>query len=155
MTNLLPDTHNGKGVWQGDFRVGWLDLVMTKYAITVSGGVDTLAVTHLDKMNTFPNWKLCIAYDVPIEILSANDNRILKHEKKKNAKTRIIRLRKKEVLEDLTYQESLTDLLSDVNPVYSDVISNKERYLNFIESELNLPISIVSYGPTAIQKYRR
>lgn len=40
--------HNETGPWQGDFRVGHLDLPALKYALEVSKGADYLAVTHMD-----------------------------------------------------------------------------------------------------------
>ncbi len=43
-----PEWHNHTGQWMGDFRVGHFDAVATAYAIEVCGGVDGLAITHLD-----------------------------------------------------------------------------------------------------------
>ncbi|MDT9593005.1 adenylosuccinate synthetase [Nocardioides zeae] len=47
----LPEPHNGTGEYQGDWRVGHLDLVLLRYAAEVCrrhGGLDRLAVSHLD-----------------------------------------------------------------------------------------------------------
>ncbi|BDT90247.1 adenylosuccinate synthetase [Nocardia sputorum] len=44
----LPEPHNAAGRYQGEFRLGHLDTVLLRYAIEVSGGVDGLAVNHLD-----------------------------------------------------------------------------------------------------------
>ncbi len=55
----LPERHNGHGVWQGSFRVGHFDAVALRYALDVTGGVDGLAVTHLDA----PPVRMCISYD--------------------------------------------------------------------------------------------
>ncbi|WP_040867683.1 adenylosuccinate synthetase [Nocardia exalbida] len=44
----LPEPHNAAGHYQGGFRLGHLDTVLLRYAIEVSGGVDGLAVNHLD-----------------------------------------------------------------------------------------------------------
>ena len=44
----LPEPHNGTGAWQGAFRTGHFDAVAHRYAVEVAGGVDGLAVTHLD-----------------------------------------------------------------------------------------------------------
>lgn len=48
---LLPEPANGTGRYQGDFRVGPLDPILLRYAIRACGGVDALAVTHLDSLD--------------------------------------------------------------------------------------------------------
>ena len=48
---MLPELHNGTGEYQGGFRMGHLDELLLHYAIEVSGGVDGLALTHLDAMD--------------------------------------------------------------------------------------------------------
>jgi len=45
----LPEWHNGTGAYQGGWRVGHLDTVLLRYAIEACGGVDGLALTHLDR----------------------------------------------------------------------------------------------------------
>lgn len=50
MRNLVNDDHNRTGPWQGTFRVGHFDAAMTRYALSVVGGVDGLAITHMDKV---------------------------------------------------------------------------------------------------------
>jgi adenylosuccinate synthase len=54
----LKEAHNGTGEWQGTFRTGHFDAVAHRYAITVCGGVDGLAVTHLDA----PVSRMCTSY---------------------------------------------------------------------------------------------
>jgi adenylosuccinate synthase len=44
----LPEPHNGDGGYQGPWRVGHLDAVLLRHAIRACGGIDGLAVTHLD-----------------------------------------------------------------------------------------------------------
>ena len=58
----LPDAHNGHNLWQRQFRVGYLDLVATRYALDIAGSVDCLAVTHLDRLSQLPAWNVCDAY---------------------------------------------------------------------------------------------
>lgn len=43
-----PEPHNRTDPWQGAFRVGHFDAVMARYAIRVVGGIDELAISHLD-----------------------------------------------------------------------------------------------------------
>lgn len=49
---LLPEPHNGTGRYQGDFRVGHLDLPLLRYAVRASRRVDALVVNHLDAVDT-------------------------------------------------------------------------------------------------------
>ena len=61
MTRELPDSHNGTGKWQGSFRAGHLDIPMLRYAIEVLGGLDGLAVTHVDKLGPGGVNQVCTA----------------------------------------------------------------------------------------------
>ncbi|MBN2797814.1 MAG: adenylosuccinate synthetase [Deltaproteobacteria bacterium] len=58
-TLSLPEPHNTRDPWQGDFRTGALDLVLLRYALQVSGGVDRVVLTHLDRLATGP---VCVGY---------------------------------------------------------------------------------------------
>ncbi|MBY8880659.1 adenylosuccinate synthetase [Actinacidiphila acidipaludis] len=61
---LLPEPHNGHGRWQGAFRIGHFDAVAHAYAVEVCGGVDALAVTHLDAVTRCRSLRICRAYGV-------------------------------------------------------------------------------------------
>lgn len=56
----FPEAHNDHGAWQGAWRVGWTDLAALDYALDAIGGVDDLAVTHLDRVEG--DWKICLGY---------------------------------------------------------------------------------------------
>ena len=57
LTSHLQDHHNGNNPWQREFRVGYLDFVALRYALNVTGKVDGLVVTNLDRMNAVDEWK--------------------------------------------------------------------------------------------------
>ncbi|MDX8054732.1 adenylosuccinate synthetase [Lentzea sp. BCCO 10_0798] len=44
----FPEAHNGTGEFQGAWRAGHLDANLLRYAVHCCGGIDGLAVTHLD-----------------------------------------------------------------------------------------------------------
>ena len=44
----LPEPHNGNDGFQGKFRVGHFDFTLAKQALSIVGGVDVLAISHLD-----------------------------------------------------------------------------------------------------------
>lgn len=50
---LIPEDHNYYNEWQGSFRIGPMDYGLAKRALRMVGGVDLLALSHLDK-TAFP-----------------------------------------------------------------------------------------------------
>lgn len=54
--------HNSTNQWQGNFRFGYLDLVLIKYALKACGGVDGLFLTHMDKVPQIDGspWSNCV-----------------------------------------------------------------------------------------------
>lgn len=50
----IDEVHNRRGPWQGDVRTGAFDEVLLRYAIEVCGGVDSIALTWLDRLQRGP-----------------------------------------------------------------------------------------------------
>jgi adenylosuccinate synthase len=44
-------------------RVGWFDAVMARYAVQING-IDTIAITKLDVLDTLPSIKICVGYQL-------------------------------------------------------------------------------------------
>lgn len=132
LSRTLPDVHNGAGQWQGNLRVGWFDEVLARYALAVCGGVDTLAITHVDRLKALPKNFVCREYAT------------------REGKVESLKL--KSDFTDLLYQEVLTKLLNRAVPIYEESPVNTQQFLSMIESDLQTPISIVSSGPTANEK---
>lgn len=130
MSSLMPDLHNGTGRWQDGFRVGWLDAVLTRYAIEVSGGVDSIALTHLDRIPAKPQ--------IACSYTEADGSPIV--------------LRKKAMLTDLREQEALTRLVARARPQYRSVPKNDGGFIATVERELGVHVSIASYGQTYLAK---
>jgi adenylosuccinate synthase len=131
LTAALPDACNGFGPWQQSFRVGWLDLVMLRYALELTGPLDYLAVTCLDRLDTLPELKVCRAY--------AYDT---------FAVERIVRSPRPR---DLAYQERLTDSLARCSPLL-ETLPDRAALLDLLARELGTPVGLVSEGPTAEDK---
>jgi len=51
----VRDEHNTTGEWAGRMRYGHLDGVLLRYAMQVSGGIDEIAVTHVDELDRLPD----------------------------------------------------------------------------------------------------
>lgn len=59
----IAESHNGQHPWQGDFRWGRFDGRLASYALEVSGRVDGLAITHLDRVPTSGEFLGCRSYE--------------------------------------------------------------------------------------------
>lgn len=131
LTRALPDAANGDGAWQQGFRVGWLDLVMLRYARAVVGALDYLAVTCLDRLAQAPALNICTHY-------GCDDGRF-------------DRLPMSPVRGDLTYQAQLAMLLTRVQPVLTP-LDDSGAVVSWLEDALQLPVGLVSTGPGAADK---
>jgi adenylosuccinate synthase len=125
----LADSHNQNNLWQGQFRVGHLDAVSLRYAIEVTGGVHAIALTHLDIAARRPDLKICRGYQIGDRVL-----------------TRL----KPGPPRDLEYQQRLTAMLLRARPVYDHPGSD---WPAIVEHETGAPVTLRSYGPTALDKY--
>lgn len=153
LTSALPDQYNTWNDWQRTFRVGYFDLVATRYALDVVGHLDYLALTHLDRLSTIPAPQICTAYRYqgPPDDLPAYFEHVAGHIKSIIVHSPV----------DLSHQEQLTKRLWSCLPRYQSLATlpgcqhSSERqfaYLKLLEAELNVPVAIASYGPTAIDK---
>ncbi len=124
----LPEPHNGHGAWQGAFRAGHQDAVALRYAVEVSGGVDAVALTHLDTAARHP-LRVCRSY-------RADGDRL----------TRITPGPPR----DLRWQERLTGMLLRARPEYSDPVGD---WPGVVEEVVGAPVVLRSAGPTAGHKH--
>jgi adenylosuccinate synthase len=141
----LPEPHNGNGRWQGPFRVGHLDAVALRYAVAIAGGVagaggvDAIALTHLDAARNHPaQLRICRAYDT-----HGTDTH-------GSARQHVDRL-PLGAYQDLVHQERLTQLLLTARPVYSQVI-NPEEWPDVVSEIIGAPVALTSHGPATADK---
>jgi adenylosuccinate synthase len=120
----LGESHNSDSGAQGRFRVGSLDAVALRYAIRVTGRVDGLALTHLDRLPQLPP-RICTSYSGPL------GNEI-----------------------PLDLGDYRTAHLKQTRPMYSAYESSEPQFLRRLESELVVPVMLTSNGPTFRQKCR-
>jgi adenylosuccinate synthase len=124
----LPEAHNSAGEWQGPFRVGHFDAVAHRYAAEVAGGVDGLAVTHLDAPGRCPRLRMCRSYSLD----GRPWNRIVPGPER-----------------DLDHQAWLTALLSRAQPLE---LHRPTDWAGEIGGALGAPVIVESHGPTADDK---
>ena len=131
LTTALPDARNGTHAWQQGFRVGWLDVVLLRYALNVVGHLDGLAVTCLDRVADLPELQICRGYQVGPLRIEGIIPALSPH--------------------DLAYQEQITIALAGCRPI-RERLSGPDDLLRTVQADLGLPIMITSYGPTAEDK---
>ncbi|MCE7985299.1 MAG: adenylosuccinate synthetase [Caldilinea sp. CFX5] len=131
LTAALPDACNSTGAWQQGFRVGWLDLVMLRYALAVAGPLDYLAVTCLDRLAALAEVKLCTHYQEDAGCLAAITPSPRCH--------------------DLLYQERLTQHLKHCRP-HLLTLPDSNALMAAVTTALSVPVGLLSYGPTAAEK---
>jgi adenylosuccinate synthase len=124
----LPEPHNVRNRWQGPVRSGHLDAVALRYAIEVSGGVDAIALTHLDIASRHPELQVCHSYQAPGQTV-----------------TRL----PPGPARDLDYQQQLTAMLLAARPSYT---RPKGDWAGIIEQETGAPVVVRSHGPTTADK---
>ncbi|WP_405165427.1 adenylosuccinate synthetase [Nocardia sp. NBC_01499] len=117
----FPEPHNTTGRYQGDFRLGHLDPILLRYAIAVSGGIDALALTHLDTPGTR---YATTGYATP--------NGVIDH-------------LPPGTWQDLTHQQHLTDLLSTAHPILTEI---PDDVVPWLAQTLDIPVVLTSNGPT-------
>lgn len=63
--NALPEPHNADDGYQGSFRRGWLDAALVKRSIDLLGGVNWLALSHLDVLEQRDMWRVGLSSHLP------------------------------------------------------------------------------------------
>ena len=145
LTSRLQDLHNRDNPWQRTFRVGYLDFVALRYALNVTGKVDGLVVTNLDRMDSLPEWRTCNRYAGP----DARPH-LQEYFDLRGPWIRDIKVPPDPT--DLAKQEELTRLLSTMRPVYDVWPKDLDAYLELISETRGAPIAITSRGPTTLDK---
>ena len=143
-TNVLTSVvseHNKYNEWQGIVRYGWFDSVLARYALSVTGRIDSLVVTHLDVLSNLKTWKYCTGYkgkysfdDTFIETDVFNG--VL-------ANFRLPRFL------PLAKRAQFTHLLSSVTPVFETCDADNGKVIRKIKSLIGQQIGIISSGPRA------
>ena len=109
-------------------RCGWLDLPALKYSIMING-ITKLFMTKADVMSGFRTVKICTSYKVDrkecLEIPFSNDSVI------------------EPVYTDLPgWSEEITGIRE-----YNELPETLKKYIEFIEKQTGVPITLVSVGP--------
>ncbi|HWQ60072.1 MAG TPA: adenylosuccinate synthetase [Candidatus Fimivivens sp.] len=146
--NLLPGSHKQENRYQGKVRVGPLDLNLLRYAIEVCGGTsafDGLAVTWFDQIRTNGVWHICDRY---------RDTGDRSHFSSSGA----IRVRHGSGDSHRRYQQGLGERLMRSHPEITTFVVPRETQSLYalcdgiLRERLNIPVRMVSFGPTERDK---
>ncbi|OGL96817.1 hypothetical protein A2318_04075 [Candidatus Uhrbacteria bacterium RIFOXYB2_FULL_45_11] len=152
LTECLLDACNKMDPWQREFRVGHFDCVSTRYAINACGGIDSLAITCLDRLREELMWFVCTHYELAVEDC---DSDLFDRDDVSEHLATDMRLG---TFQDLAHQERLTNALLRAKPVlritaaFGTFSENTADHVHRIARELDVPVSILSFGPTAKDK---
>ncbi len=111
-------------------RCGWLDLVVVKHSCMISD-ITKLAITKLDVLNGVDNLKICTKYKLDnkeIEYFPANIEDVEKC---------------KPIYKEF---KGWNQIKPDSNSL-SDLPSDAQKYLKYIEKETKTPLALISIGP--------
>jgi adenylosuccinate synthase len=137
----LVSEHNQFNEWQGTVRYGWFDAVLARYALGVTGGVDHVAVTHLDILPHLKEWKFCQGYRDPHHCFDAPAG--------SNISGNTLTSLPARNLLPLGERAQITQALSRVEPVIETCDVEDKIVIQKIEALLGHPVGIVSHGPCA------
>ena len=110
-------------------RMGWFDAVATRYGCRVQGATE-VALTVLDVLGYLDELPVCIGYEIDGEVTrDFPTTRLLKKAK--------------------PVYTTLPGWKCDIRGItkYEDLPENCRNYIEFIEKELEVPITMVSNGP--------
>lgn len=119
-------------------RCGWLDLPALKYSIMING-VTQLFMMKADVLNIFEEIKVCTAYELP------------SGEQLEKLPFEINELDAKPVYKTMKgWHCSLKDVRN-----YDEFPVELKEYVAYLETELQVPIKLVSVGPDRVQTILR
>lgn len=115
-------------------RCGWLDGRIVKYAAHVNG-LDYLAITRLDVLDTLPQLRLCVGYKYQGRLLDEFP-----------ANLKVLKA------VEPVYEE-MPGWQQDISTVrrYEDLPENARRYIERLSAVSGVPVGIVSVGPNRDQ----
>ena len=115
-------------------RTGWLDAVVVRYAGVISG-IDYMAITRLDILDSFDEIKMCVGYKYKGEIL------------------KLVPASLKVVAECEPVYETFEGWKTDISGIrkYEDLPEKARKYIERMAEVTGIDVGIVSVGPNRDQ----
>src|SRR5690606_13099066 len=131
----LPEPHNRAGPWQGPMRLGWFDLVAARLGLSIAGRLDGLVLTHLDRLAGRREISVCEAWAFPNSAVMRDCA---------------------PVIGTPEVRTTTTMRVGEARPVWCHLTGwntpddrESQDFLNFIRSELVVPVVMATWGPRA------
>jgi adenylosuccinate synthase len=112
-------------------RCGWLDLVVIRHSCMISG-ITKIALTKLDVLSKLKKIKICTSYNLDDKNINYFPSQISFVE------------RCQPVYEEVEGWDSIDKNLKKID----DLPKKAVDYVKFIEKKLNIPVSLISIGPS-------
>ena len=157
---VIHDEHQNENYFQGDFRYGWFDAILTRYSLKYNPNSE-LCMSALDRLNGFETIKICntYLYDGPVDEDFENtfdyyiDGKdvIICDIKQKNDRL------KEYLLRCIPRYIELKGFNMDISNInnYQDLPDELQEYVSLIEMLVNGNITLVGVGPDRSQKLER
>ncbi len=113
-------------------RCGWLDLVALKYSVMLNG-VTELIMMKADVLDDFDTIKVCVGYEIDGEVVEHFPFEL-------NDKVKPVYVELPGWKTDLTNIKEQNEFPEELN-----------NYINFIEDEMGIPVTVASVGPNRAQ----
>jgi adenylosuccinate synthase len=113
-------------------RVGWLDLVLLRYAIEING-ITELFITKMDILSGIGEIPVCVAYKI-------HGKQLAQLERTADAQS---------MAQYVPIYETLSGWQEDLTKVrdYADFPVAAKEYIRFIEEQCGVPVRMISVGP--------
>ena len=119
-------------------RCGWFDLVAANYSAKING-LTHIALTKLDILDSFDTIKVCVGYNIHGKVITNLTEALNNLEEVKPI-----------YKEFIGWKSEIKDYTN-----FSDLPVNTKTYIQYLETEMNVPISIISIGPKRHQIINR
>lgn len=154
----ISDNNQEESFWNGKIRFGWFDTVLIKYAQMINK-VDTLYLSSLDKLDYFEKIKICVAY-VYTGIIDIKFREIFEYTLKPSGLIFITSIKKADTALGMYLKQCcpfyicINGWMSDISKLTNSSELPEEclNYIHLLENYSNIPISVVSVGPTRENK---
>lgn len=160
VSSKVFDENQSESFWNGKIRFGWFDAVLFRYAQKINE-VDEVYLSSLDKLDCFDTIKICNEY-IYQGAIDEKFKKMFNYSTLPNGNVSITDIKQN--------NEEISNYLERCVPNYictkgwkSDLsnISDKSQlptecleYINLLEKLINLPITIISVGPTRKNKIK-
>jgi adenylosuccinate synthase len=129
--SYIRDRGNEYGTTTGrPRRCGWFDAVAVRYSVTI-GGIDTIALMHLDTLSGIEQLNICKAYKI-----NSEDSTFFPSNIGALAKARPVYQTVRGWDEDIS---EITD--------FDELPQNAQHYVTLIEDFTKAPVTIIGVGP--------